>query len=186
MKSYEDVKKYVKSILSEKRFYHSQCVEERCVELAKIYGVSEEKARLVGIAHDIAKEMSTEEKKKFIEENNINIDEVEEKNIGLMHAKIGAQICKSRFDFSEDMQNAISNHTTGKAGMDTLSKIVFISDATSKDRKYDDVEYLHQLSLNNLDQAVLECLNKTIEICLQEEKSIHLDTIKARNEYYKK
>ena len=61
MKTYEQIKEYIQNILSEKRFYHSECVANRCIELAKIYEVDEEKAKLVGIAHDVAKEMPAEE-----------------------------------------------------------------------------------------------------------------------------
>ena len=56
MESFEKVYEIVKSKLSEKRFYHSVCTMERCVEYAKIYGIDEEVAKLVGIAHDIVKE----------------------------------------------------------------------------------------------------------------------------------
>ncbi len=186
MKSYKEVEQYVKSKLSEKRFYHSKCVEEKCIELAKIYNVDEEKAKLVGISHDIAKEMPKEEKIKFAQENNIEIDEIEAKSQGLMHAKIGAKICEIEFGFTKDMTNAIASHTTGKPHMDTLAKILYISDAISKDREFKDVETFHEIAIKNLDEAVLQMLNKSIEICIEEEKSIQLDTIKARNEYYSK
>ena len=82
------------------------------------------------------------------------------------------------------MVEAVRNHTTGKAGMDMLSKILYIGDSTSKDRKYDDAKKWYELAKINIDQAILECLNKTIQKCITEEKSIHLDTVKARNEYY--
>ena len=49
MKSFEEVEEVVKSRLSEKRFYHSNCVKDRCVEYAKIYGEDVEKARLAMI-----------------------------------------------------------------------------------------------------------------------------------------
>ena len=35
MKTYEQIKEYIQNILSEKRFYHSECVANRCIELAK-------------------------------------------------------------------------------------------------------------------------------------------------------
>lgn len=184
MKSYEEVREYVKKRLSEKRFYHSECVEERCIELAKIYSVDENKAKLIGIAHDVAKEMSIEEKIEFIRKNNITVDIIEKKSPELLHASIGAKICEIEFGFSKDMVEAVRNHTTGKAGMDMLSKILYIGDSTSKDRKYDDAKKWYELAKINIDQAILECLNKTIQKCITEEKSIHLDTVKARNEYY--
>ena len=88
MKKYEEVIKEVKKALSEKRFYHSQCVEERCVEFAKIYGADVKKARLIGIAHDIAKELPDEEKIKIMKENNLQITEIEKEHPSLLAKSI--------------------------------------------------------------------------------------------------
>ena len=131
MKSLEEVEQIVKQRLSEKRFKHSQSVKEKCIELAKIYGEDVEKAALVGIAHDIAKELSIEEKFKYCEENNLFVDEVEKENPELLHAKIGADIAKKELGFSETMVKAIQYHTTGKVGMDRFAKIVFVADSIS-------------------------------------------------------
>ena len=81
----DDIQKEIKNRLSEKRYYHSTCVMERCEELAKKFGVDIEIAKKVGISHDIAKELTDEEKIKYCEENNIEIDEIERKNISLLH-----------------------------------------------------------------------------------------------------
>lgn len=183
MEKYEVVRDYAKSILSEERYYHSKCVEERCVEYAKRYNADIEKARLVGIAHDIAKEMPTDEKIKFAKENNIKINDVEQKSPGLLHGPIGAKICEEKFGFSKDMVRAIEIHSTGTANMDMLSKILYVSDSTGVDRKYNDTEELHQLALKDIDQAILRMLDLTIKICLEKNKSIDIKTIEARNNY---
>ena len=60
----EELEEIARNKLSDYRFYHSMCVAKRSSELAKIYGVDTEKARKCGIVHDIAKEMSEEEKLK--------------------------------------------------------------------------------------------------------------------------
>lgn len=185
MKEYEEVKQYVKERLSEKRFYHSECVEKTCVELAKIYNADIEKARLVGIAHDVAKEMSIEEKIKYATKHDIKLDDVEIKSPELLHATIGAKICEEEFGFSQDMCEAIANHTTGKAGMDLLSKVLYISDSTSSDRKYEGISELNELAHKDIDAAIFENLTKTIKLLLEQGKAVHPDTVKARNEYIK-
>ena len=73
----------LKENLSEKRYIHSLGTMERAEELAKIYGVDIEKARLAGLTHDIAKEMTKEESLQYIKEHNIEIDEIEEINVKL-------------------------------------------------------------------------------------------------------
>ena len=64
----EEANKVIKNCLSEKRYNHSVCVMERCIEYAKIYGLDETKASLMGLLHDMAKEMPKEEKVKYCEE----------------------------------------------------------------------------------------------------------------------
>lgn len=76
--SYEEIEKIVKQTLSEKRFNHSKGVAKRAIELAHIYKQDEQKAKLIGIAHDIAKEMPKEQALQYIKENNIIFDEIEE------------------------------------------------------------------------------------------------------------
>lgn len=183
MNTYEQIKGYIKNTLSEKRFYHSECVSERCIELAKIYGVDEEKAKLVGIAHDIAKEMPAEKQIKYAEENGIKLDQIELKNAKLLHAKIGAKICEKEFGFTKDMVEAIENHTTGKPGMDLLSKVLFISDATGVDRTYDEAKYLYEIAIKDIDKAIFECIDITIKEIIEKGSPLHIDTIKTRNEY---
>ena len=124
MKQYKEVYEIVKSRLSEYRFHHSECVANRCVELATIYEVDKEAARLVGIVHDMAKEMPDDEKIKYCQENHLEIDEIEKINVGLLHGKIAAHMAKKEFGFSEDLCSAIQYHTTAKENMSKLDKIM--------------------------------------------------------------
>ena len=54
--TYEQCECEVRQRLSEKRFYHSQCVAEEAARLAVLYGADPEKARLAGLLHDILKD----------------------------------------------------------------------------------------------------------------------------------
>lgn len=177
----EEIQEFVKSQLSEKRYYHSTCVMERSKELALKYGVDVEIVAKIGIAHDIAKEMTEEEKLKYVKENNIEIDETEKINTGLLHAKIGKDISIKKFGFTENMGQAIENHTTGNKDMDIYSKILFIADRTSKDRNFEDLEYLNELVDKGIDEAVLYILDKKIKLQIEKRASIHINGIIARN-----
>ena len=87
-----EIQEYIKNKLSEKRYYHSTCVMGRSKELALKFGADVETAEKIGMVHDVAKEMSEEEKLNYVEENNIEIDDTERENTGLLHAKIGKDI----------------------------------------------------------------------------------------------
>ena len=177
----EKIRKDIEKILSPKRYRHSIGVMERAEELAKIYKVDVQKAKLVGIAHDIAKEMPKEEIKKYVEDNNIDVDDVEKNNLGLLHGKIGADICKKRYGFTQDMQNAIRMHTTGDVEMDDLAKILYLADHTEKNRNFEGLEYIRKLSEEDLDKAVLCCMEKSIMNVIQQGKIMNVKTILARN-----
>lgn len=181
MKDYKEVYKIVKLRLSEYRLYHSECVAKRCIELADIYNVDKEAAGLVGIVHDIAKEMPNEEKIKYCKENYLEIDEIENENLGLLHAKIGANIAKKEFGFSEDLCSAIKYHTTGKANMSLLDKVLYVADMTSDDRKFDDKRYVWELGNRDLDECVKYILKVGITQRMEQNKKIHLNSVKALN-----
>lgn len=183
----EKIKDYIKNNLSEERYYHSICVAEQCEILANIYKVDVCRARKIGLAHDIGKELSKEEKLKYANENKIQVDEVEKIKPGLLHGKIGADISKKKFGFDEEMCDAIKCHTTGKKDMNVLEKILYVADATGTDRKWEDTDYVRNLAKQDIDKAVLYLLNMTINEKIEKNELIHIESILARNSIlYKK
>ena len=177
----EEIIEIVKSRLSEKRFNHSKCVMDRIIELAKRFDVDVETAAKVGIAHDIAKEIEPEEKIKYVEKNNIKIDEIERENPTLLHAKIGADIAIKELGYTEKMGQAIRAHTTGIPNMSILDKILFIADRTSLERGFPDIEYLNSLLEESIDKAVLYIIDKKIMLQIEKKAVMHPDSIIARN-----
>lgn len=174
--------------LSEKRYNHSIGVMKKAEELAELYKVNINKAKLVGLAHDIGKELSKEDKLKYVKENDIEIDKIEKINVGLLHGKIGADICKKRYDFTEDMQDAIKFHTTGNKDMDLLAKIIFVADKIEEGRKYKDKNKMQELELireaakENLDEAMLGLIDSSLIYTMQKKNLIHPDSISTRNQ----
>ena len=177
----KEIKEYVKNSMSEKRFYHSQCVMERAKELAQEYGYDKEIGAKVGIAHDIAKEIPDDEKLKYVKENNIRTDKIERENPALLHAKIGQDIAIKKLNFTPEMGQAIRAHTTGIENMSLLAKILFIADRTSSERGFADIEYLNDLLDENIDKAVLYIIDKKIMLQIEKKTTIHPDSIIARN-----
>ncbi len=181
---YEEIENDVKSVLSEYRFTHSLGVVKKAVELAKIYGVQEETAKKVGIAHDIAKEMTDEEMIEYAKANNIRIDEIETVKPSLLHGKIGADIAAKKFGFTQDMINAIKWHTTGRENMSMLEKIIYVADKTEENRKGTrfNLEKSRELSTQNIDETLIFLMNEFITYNVKNEWLIHPETIKARND----
>ena len=135
MEKIEQIIEELKNTLSEKRYIHSLGVMEMCETLAKIYGVDIEKAKIAGLLHDIAKETTSEEKLEYAKQHNIEVDEIEKANPQILHGKIGAHIAKEKYGVSKEIQNAIEYHTETNPNMDTLAKIVYVSDIIELNRK---------------------------------------------------
>ena len=177
----------VKQALSEKRYKHSVGVMKKAEELAKIYDIDVNTAKLVGLAHDIGKELTKEEKLAYVEQNNIEIDEIEKINVGLLHGKIGADICKKRYGFTAQMQDAIKYHTTGNEKMDLLAKIIFVADKIEENRNYENeekqksLEYARQLAKEDINKAVLLEIDESLVYTIKKQELIHTNSVLARN-----
>lgn len=176
-----EINRDIKEMLSDKRYTHSVNVMKRSEELAKKFGVDVDKAKLVGLAHDIAKEMP--EKLQYAKEHNIEVDEIEQINVELLHSKIGAEICGKKYNFPQDMKDAIKYHTTGNPEMDDLAKVLFIADKTESGRTYMDFEKIKEKEEESLNKELIYMLDVSIQYTINKEQLIHPDSIYTRNRF---
>lgn len=183
MEKIEQIKKELKNMLSEKRYIHSIGVMEMASELAKIYNVDIEMAQIAGLLHDNAKEMTNEEMLQYVKENNIKISETEKNSIQLLHGKIGADIAKKKYGVSEQIAKAIEYHTTTNPNMDTLAKIIYVSDKIELNRKTEkyDIKAERKLAKENLNKAMLLIINDVTKYLIAQDKLIALESIETRN-----
>ena len=184
MKSFDEIYEIVKQTLSEQRFYHSVCVMERAAEYAKIYGIDIEKAKLAGILHDIAKEIPKDKRISECDKYGVKLDDIEKNNKGLIHGKLGAKIAEI-YGMDKEICLAIEYHTTGRENMNLLEKILYLADFSSKDREFDDTNYIYEMTKKDIDKALVYCFTKTIREKIDNEKQIHINTINAYNFYLK-
>lgn len=183
MELIDTIKKDLKEILSERRYIHSIGVMEMCGELAKIYNIDIEKAQIAGLLHDNAKEMTKEEMFKYAEENDIEINEIERISFPILHGKIGADIAKKKYGVDKQIQDAIKYHTTTSPKMDTLAKILYVSDKIELNRTSEDynIEYERELAKKDLDATVIYIIDANIKTLIEKEKLIEKEAIDTRN-----
>ncbi|AGF58943.1 bis(5'-nucleosyl)-tetraphosphatase (symmetrical) YqeK [Clostridium saccharoperbutylacetonicum] len=182
MLSIEEMKIYLKENLMEKRYIHTLGVAETAKKLAKLNGVSEEKAEIAGLAHDVAKNLSIEKMKNIIEQNGIILSKIEENNPSLWHSIIAHIEAKDKLKIEdEEILDAIRWHTTGKENMSTLTKIIYIADMIEPGRKFEGVEELRKVTFEDLDKGVYAGLNGSLKVLLVSNLLIDDNTIKARN-----
>ena len=182
MVEYNELYKDVKKMLSEKRFVHSEAVVKRALEYAAIYNVDETTVKLVAIAHDIAKNLSTNEIDYYKKKYNIELDFFEKINSNLLHQKIGAYICKNMYGFSDDMVNSVRYHTTGRANMSVLEKIIYLADATEENRKYCSSSFVDIIK-EDINKGMVEICKWSINHVLDTNSIIHPDSIECYNFY---
>ncbi len=174
----------LQSMLLEKRFNHSLMVCETAKELARMYGADEKKAEIAGLLHDCAKNFSKGEMFSLCEKYAIKLDEVTKKQVGLIHAFLGAEVAKDLFGIDDDeIYDAIFYHTVGKPDMSLLTKIIYIADAIEPLRNYDGVEHLRELAHSDLDKALVYQIDITIKSVLKKGSLLHLNTVDTRNYY---
>ena len=146
--------------------------------LARHYGVDEDKAATAAYYHDFYKKITPKELQTYAER--FNLDEKYKDNINLAHSKIAAEMMKLEHGIlDEDIINAVKFHTTGRAGMSTLEKIIFIADVIEPSRDYAGVEYLRELAYVDLDRACLITMYETVERLSWKRAFIDEDTIQA-------
>lgn len=178
-----DFKEIIKPFLSEKRFKHSVCVSKEAVRLAKRYGADEEKAEIAGILHDIMKDIPPEEQLQMLTRFGIVLTDVERSAQKLWHAMLGAAYLEQELHLTDyEILDAVRYHTTGRANMTLLDKVLFIADFISADRDYPGVEELRKAADISLERALLEGFTFTIQDLAHNGKPIHPDTIAAYNQ----
>lgn len=179
----DKIKKNLEESLSQKRYTHSIGVADEAVKLAKHYSADADKAYIAGIVHDCAKEIEPATAKTMLTEKyGITVDPIAVYMHKLLHAPLGACIAQSEFGiYDSEILDAVKYHTTAKANMNILTKILYIADYIEPNRDFDGVEELRKLAYENIDKAILLGINFTIEELLKKERMFHPDTVHARN-----
>ncbi len=171
-----------KNLSSKERIQHSIRVSDTAVALAKKYNFDEEKAYTAGILHDIAKDIALERALIIAREHNFPLSESEILNKKLLHAPIGALIAENDIGISNvEICEAIRWHTTGKANMNTLEKIIYIADMIEPERKYKELAELKELAFQDLDKAMIFAVKYSLNKLIESGRNIDHNSIECYN-----
>lgn len=180
---YAEHKKILQSRLTPKRYYHSLCVADEAVRLAIKYGGDTEKAYLAGLLHDITKNATEEEHLHIFRKFGIMLNDIEKNAEKLWHAISGAAYIEHVLGINDkEIITAVRYHTTARAGMTQLEKLLYLADFTSSDRDYDDIDIMRQKVEISMEAALDYALSYTINDLVARNKPLHLDTVNAYNE----
>ncbi len=179
----EEITQKLKRVLDKQRYEHSLGVMETSEVLARRYGENPEKAALAGLLHDCGKNYKGEPAKLYMEKAGLSVDWVERINTRLLHGPIGAHLAQTLYGIEDEaILNAVRWHTTGRAGMSLLEKIVFVADYIEPNRKLEDIEQMRKAALESLELCMVLCCDSTIRYVMKKGAMLHPRTVETRNE----
>ena len=149
-------------MLKPKRVLHVQGTEEEAARLAQHWGADADSAREAAILHDITKRIDHGAQLRILAEYGMLVDNLTRESVKLLHAKTGAILARELFSVSDAVYDAIAYHTTGRAEMTLLDKILYVADFMEPERDFDGVQRLRKLAYTDLDRAVLYGLELTL------------------------
>ena len=86
----------------------------------------------------------------------IVLDDFSTQNPKTLHALTGALVAERIFGENEAVISAVCSHTTGKANMNLLEKIIYVADYMEPNRDFPGVEELREFAYSDLNSA-LKC-----------------------------
>ena len=165
--------------LDEKRVPHVQGCEQEAIRLAEKWCADKNLAAEAGILHDITKKLNGPEQLILCEEYGIITDVDEKTNSKLLHSKTGAAFACDKFGINDEVYSAIRWHTTGRANMTLLEKIIYIADYIEPTRNFEGVDELRRLAYEDIDAALLKGLQMSLEELEHKNFLPHANSVEA-------
>ena len=173
--SRKSMERRLRKALTDKRYIHTQGVAEEAVKLAAHYGGDKEKALIAGLLHDCAKCLSGEEILRQSKEFGLELDDIMLARPIIAHGFLGAETARRDYQVNDpDILDAISFHTTGRADMSLLEKIIYVADYIEPNREaFLGLDDVRQLAYVDLDLALSLALQNTINENKAKNAAIH-------------
>jgi len=159
----EQLEQVVISLLNPNRVAHVLGCRDTAVELARHWGANETDAARAGILHDITKAIDGPLQLTLCGTYGKILSDFSKRYPKTLHALTGSLVAQRIFGENEAVVSAIEHHTTGKANMSLLEKIIYVADYMEPNRNFPGVEKLRQLAYTDMDAALKLGLEMTLE-----------------------
>ena len=159
----EQLEAVVLRLLNPNRVNHVLGCRDTAIALAKHWGADETDAARAGLLHDITKALDGPLQLTLCREYGTILDEFGCKYPKTLHALTGSLVAERIFGENEAVVSAICHHTTGKADMSLLEKIIYVADYIEPCRNFPGVERLREVAFSNIDAALKLGLEMTLE-----------------------
>ena len=170
--------KFLKENLTEKRLLHTANVAVCALKKAKELSLDQNKVLTAAVLHDCAKYLRPEDFKGFSMPDGVPKP--------VVHQYLGAFVAENVLGIKdEEVLDAIRYHTSGKAGMTTLSKLIFVADMVEKGRDYEGVDALRDLYEKDFEKCFITCLKEELIHLKNKGEYIYGETLAAYDYYVK-
>ena len=164
---------------------HVRRVVTEARRLASRYGIDEERALVAALGHDLARAQPPSELLREAEAAGLELSAVERGSPILLHGALGARVMAEHFGVEDaEVLAAARYHTTGRAGMSALERLIFVADKIEpeKVRREPALAEARRLADDSLEAAMRRLLDLHVGRALAEGWPLHPDTVAARNE----
>ena len=171
---------FVKNRMIEKRVKHTANVVITALKKAKVLGLDAKKVMTAATLHDCAKYFDYTKFEGFSLDKDVPAP--------VIHQFLGAFVAEKILGVDDqDVLDAIRYHTSGKANMSLLGKLIFVADMVEEGRDYDGVEYLRSLyEKDDFEFCFRECLKEEMMHLKNKGQTIYAETISAYDYYINK
>lgn len=175
----EKLQEVVVSLLKPSRVAHVLGCRETATELAKLYGVDETDAARAALLHDVTKALGGDLQLTMCRCYGTMLDKFSQKNPKTLHALTGSLVAERIFGENTAVVDAIRCHTTGKADMNVLQKILYVADYVEPNRDFPGVEELRHLAYTDITKALKLGLENTLNLLHQQGSEISPESMEA-------
>ena len=159
----EELEPIVIRLLNPNRVKHVLGCRDTAVDLAKHWGADVTDAARAGILHDITKAIDGPLQLTLCEAYGKMLSDFSRRYPRTLHALTGSLVAERIFGEDEAVVSAIEHHTTGKADMSLLEKIIYVADYMEPSRDFPGVEELRRLAYSDITAALKLGLEMTLE-----------------------
>lgn len=182
MLSEPEILEKLKAAITPERFRHSLGVCETAAKMARRFNASVSRARLAGLLHDCARDLPEDKLLDLALAHDIEVTEEDRLVPVLLHGPVGAVIARENYGVEDrEVLSAIATHTLGSENMKLLDKIIFIADMIEPGRDFPGISRLRKAACRDLDAALLDCFDQSLQYLLKKRFIIHQRTVRARN-----
>lgn len=181
-----DAERFAWPYYSQPRRLHAASVALYAARLARILGADAREAALLGLLHDVAKELPLEEQRALAsrylpgDEGACQLSA----SAALCHGPASAGLALEAGIIGRESMKVIAFHSTAAPGMDRLGEILFLADKISYDRDFPRLDRIRDLAESGkVKEAVVLCLEEVFMALEESGEAAHPISQEAYRHY---